>query len=242
MLRQGLKRLIESKPGMKVIGEAADGIELLSFLSALTAHMVILDISMPKLRGIEAVREIKNKFPLVKVLVLTMHREYLHQALAAGADGYLLKEDTDRELFSAIENVRQDKTHISLSLKGEMATGTAQLSLPLSTREIEVLKLIAGGQTNKDTAEMISISIRTVEKHRASIMSKLRLKNTANLVNYAIQQGYVEVHRALFHESLSRFPPYYECAHFHHPDRLRASSGTSRPAPTPSTSTSITFR
>jgi DNA-binding NarL/FixJ family response regulator len=176
---------------MKVIGEAADGVELLSFLSALTAHMVILDISMPKLRGIEAVREIKKKFPLVKLLVLTMHREYLHQALAAGADGYLLKEDTDRELFSAIESLRQGKTHISPGLREEMAGSNAALTLPLSTREIEVLKLLAQGKRNKDISEVLSISIRTVENHRASIMNKLRLKNTADLVNYAIQQGYV---------------------------------------------------
>ena len=146
---------------------------------------------MPNLRGIEAVREIKKKFPLVKVLVLTMHREYLHQAMAAGADGYLLKEDADRELFSAIENLRQGKTHISLRLKEEIAGGQTALSLPLSTREIEVLKLLADGKRNKDIAEILSISIRTVENHRASIMSKLRLKNTASLVNYARQQGYV---------------------------------------------------
>lgn len=191
MLRQGLKKLIESKSDMKVIGEAADGIELLSFLSALTTQMVILDISMPNLRGIEVVREIKNKFPLMKVLVLTMHREYLQQALAAGADGYLLKEETDHDLFSAIENLRQGKTHISLRLRREMANSNATLSPMLSTREIEVLKLIAGGKPNKDIAKILSISIRTVETHRASIMSKLRLKNTANLVNYAIQQGYI---------------------------------------------------
>jgi DNA-binding NarL/FixJ family response regulator len=190
MIKQGLKKLIEAKSDMKVIGEAADGIELLSFLSALTTQMVILDISMPNLRGIEAVREIKKKFPLVKVLVLTMHREYLHQALAAGCDGYLLKEETDHELFSAIDNLRQGKTHISLRLRREMASSKATLSPTLSPREIEVLN-IAGGKPNKDIAEILSISIRTVEAHRASIMSKLRLKNTASLVNYAIQQGYI---------------------------------------------------
>ena len=146
---------------------------------------------MPNLRGIEAVREIKKKFPQVKVLVLTMHREYLHQAMAAGADGYLLKEDADRELFSAIENLRQGKTHISPSLRREMDSSKAPLFLPLSTREIEVLKLIANGKPNKEIAEILSISIRTVESHRASIMSKLGLKNIASLVNYAIQQGYV---------------------------------------------------
>jgi DNA-binding NarL/FixJ family response regulator len=165
MLRQGLKKLIESKSDMKVIGEAADGVELLSFLSALTTHMVILDISMPNLRGIEAIREIKKKYPLVKVLVLTMHREYLHKALAAGADGYLLKEDTDRELFSAIENLRQGG--LSLPPEGERKV----LSPPLDRNR--VLKLIVGGKPNKNIAEILSISIRTVENHRVSIMSKL---------------------------------------------------------------------
>jgi DNA-binding NarL/FixJ family response regulator len=191
MIRQGLKKLIDAKADMKVIGQAADGVELLSFLSALTPHMVILDISMPNLRGIEAIREIKKRFPFVKVLVLTMHREYLHKALAAGADGYLLKEDTDRELFFAIENLRQGKKHISLRLEEETAAGKAPLPLPLSTREIEVLKLIAEGKRNKDISEILSISIRTVENHRASIMSKLGLKSTADLVNFAILQGYV---------------------------------------------------
>jgi len=191
MIRQGLKKLIEAKSDMKVIGEAADGVELLSFLAALTTHMIILDISMPNLGGIEAVREIKRRFPSVKVLVLTMHREYLHKALAAGADGYLLKEDADRELFSAIENLRQGKTHISPGLRGEMEGSKATLLPPLSTREIEVLKLIASGKPNKEISEILSISIRTVENHRASIMNKLGLKNTASLVNYAIQRGYV---------------------------------------------------
>jgi len=152
---------------------------------------VILDISMPRLRGIEAVREVKKRFPAVKVLVLTMHREYLHQALAAGADGYLLKEDADRELFSAIENIQQGRRHISPSLREEMATNKQTLSQPLSAREIELLTLIAHGKANKEIAEALSISIRTVENHRASIMSKLQLKNTAGLVNYAIQRGYV---------------------------------------------------
>jgi DNA-binding NarL/FixJ family response regulator len=191
MIRQGLTKLIEARPDMKVIGEVADGVELLSFLSSLIPHLVILDISMPNLRGIDAIREIKKKFPQVKVLILTMHREYLHQALAAGADGYLLKEDADRELFSAIGNLREGKKHISPSLRGEMESNKAPLTVPLSTREIEVLKLIANGKPNKEVAEILSISVRTVENHRASIMNKLGLKTTASLVNYAIQQGYV---------------------------------------------------
>ena len=189
MIRQGLRKLIESQPAMKVIGEVSDGTELLSFLSALTPHMVIVDISMPNLRGIEAVRAIKKNFPSVKVLVLTTHREYLHQALAAGADGYLLKEEADHELFTAVENLQQDKKYISPGMREE--TVNIVLSAPLSSREIEVLRLIAGGKSSKEIGEILSLSVRTVEAHRASVMRKLGLKNTADLVKYAIERGYV---------------------------------------------------
>src|SRR6185369_4716914 len=98
LFRQGLRKIIEGVADLEVAGEAGDGLELLSLLQTTLPHLVILDISMPRLRGIEAVREVKKGFPAVKVLVLTMHREYLHQALSAGAEGYLLKEDADREL------------------------------------------------------------------------------------------------------------------------------------------------
>jgi DNA-binding NarL/FixJ family response regulator len=153
--------------------------------------MVILDISMPHLRGVEAVHGIKKKYPDVKILVLTMHKEYLHQALSAGVDGYLLKEDADRDLFSAIENIRQGRVYISPRLAGELLGKRAPSSEPLSIREKEVLKLIAKGKSNKEIAETLFISVRTVESHRAAILKKLKFKNTADLVNYAIQKGYV---------------------------------------------------
>jgi DNA-binding NarL/FixJ family response regulator len=144
---------------------------------------------MPKMRGIEAIQEIKMKHPDVKILVLTMHREYMHQAFAAGADGYLLKEDADRELFSAIENIRKGRRYLSPCLTGEVLT--ALLSEPLSSREKEVLTLIADGKSNKEIAELLFISVRTIESHRASILDKLNLKSTADLVKYAIRKGYV---------------------------------------------------
>ena len=191
LFRQGLKRLIEDISGLEVIGEAGDGLELLSLLNSLTPDMIILDISMPNLRGIEAISRIKTKFPEVKVLILSMHREYLHQALAAGADGYLLKEDAERVLLAAIEKIRQGKAYISPRLAEEMAAVAASPLEPLSLREREVLKLIAEGKSNREIGDMLFISVRTVECHRASIIGKLNVKNTADLVKYAIQKGYV---------------------------------------------------
>jgi two-component system, NarL family, response regulator NreC len=190
LFRQGLRKIIEGVADLEVAGEAGDGLELLSLLETTNPDLVILDISMPRLRGIEAMREVKKSFPEVKVLVLTMHREYLHQALSAGAEGYLLKEDADRELFSAIDKVRQGRIYISPRLRGELADDEIPVPEPLSARETEVLNLIAGGKSNREIAEILFISIRTVEAHRATILSKLNLKNTADLVRFAIEKGF----------------------------------------------------
>lgn len=189
LLRQGLRKIIEEMKDLQVIGEAGDGVELLSLLQTLTPDMIIVDISMPKLRGIETIREIKKRCPDVKILVLTMHKEYLHPALAAGAVGYLLKEDVDRELFSAIEHIRHGKIHLSPRLRRDLA-GCAPVNEPLSLREQEILKLIAQGKSNKEIGVLLFISVRTVESHRSSLLRKLNLNNTAALVKYAIEQGY----------------------------------------------------
>jgi len=203
LLRQGLKRIIDEMAGMQVIGEAGDGLELLSLLKKQTPHMVVLDISMPNLRGLEAIHEIKNVHPDIKILMLTMHKEkeYIHQAVSAGANGYLLKEDADKELFSAIEKIRMGKMYLSpiLSedLTGEWAAirrGERKPSLesePLTTREREVVKLIAEGKSSREIGDLLFISVRTVERHRSNIMSKLKLKNTADMVKYAIQKKYI---------------------------------------------------
>jgi two-component system, NarL family, response regulator NreC len=190
LFRQGLRKIIEGVADLEVAGEAGDGLELLSLMEMEIPMMVILDISMPKLRGIEAVREVKKRFPAVKVLVLTMHREYLHQALSAGAEGYLLKEDADRELFSAIDKIRLGRRYISPRLRGELADDELPVPEPLSARETEILNLIAGGKSNREIAEILSISVRTVEAHRATILSKLNLRNTADLVRFAIEKGF----------------------------------------------------
>jgi len=188
LFRQGVKMIINGVADLEVAGEAGDGAELLALLDTTVVQMVILDISMPRLRGIEAIREVKKRHPAMKVLILTMYREYLHQALSAGAEGYLVKEDADRELFSAIENIRQGRKYVSPRMREELAD--YGIHEPLSLRETEVLKLIAAGKSNREIAEMLCISVRTTESHRATILSKLNLRNTADLVRYAIEKGF----------------------------------------------------
>jgi len=203
MFRQGIKRIIEETEGLEVVGEASDGFELLQLLKNLQPDMVLLDISMPNIRGIEATREIKSLYPNVKVLILTMHRkkEYLYHAISAGAQGYLLKEDSDVELFSAVKTIRKGSFYVTRLLAGELAEdiahmykGNAELpSQPLTTREREVLKLIAEGKSNKEIANLLFISARTAENHRANIMRKLNLSKTADIVKYAILKGYTSL-------------------------------------------------
>jgi DNA-binding NarL/FixJ family response regulator len=202
MFRQGIRNILESVEGLEIVGEASDGLILLDLLRQGTPDMVILDISMPHLRGLEATREIKMISADVKVLILTMHKDkdYLYSALTAGAEGYLLKEDADTDLFAAIEKIRNNGCYISPLLSGEVAFDLVQashkgelssLSDPLTTREREILKLIAEGISNKEIADLLYISSRTVENHRANIMRKLNIKQTANLVKYAIDKGYI---------------------------------------------------
>jgi DNA-binding NarL/FixJ family response regulator len=204
MFRRGVRSLIQGMENVEVVGEAGDGIELLRLLKDIHPHLVIMDISMPNLRGLEATREIKILNPGIKVLILTMHkeREYLYHALTAGAEGYLLKEDADGELLSAIETLRRGGTFISPLLSTQMADifvdkfkagGEPRKAAEerLTIREREIVKLIAEGKSSKEIGEFLFISIRTVQHHRANIMRKLNFKKTADLIKYAIQKGYV---------------------------------------------------
>ena len=200
MLRHGIKRIVEESEDLVVVGEAGDGLELLDLLKKATPDMVILDISMPKLRGLEATIEIKTMYPEVKILILTMHnnKEYLVQALAARTDGYLLKEDTDTQLIDAIGSIRQGKIFlsplISKDLTSNLVDFIGRTSKPydeiLSTREKEVLTLLSEGKSSKEIAKLLFISSRTVEHHRASINRKLNIQNIVDLVKYAIREGY----------------------------------------------------
>ncbi len=203
LVREGLKMILAKRPDTEVAGEAGNGIELLDLLKrGDPPDAIVLDISMPKLRGIEAIREIKGLAPGAKVLVLTMHKDqdFLSQAFLAGADGYLLKEDVIKELFSALDTIFGGGVYIS-SLLGEEMAGAWQKIVRekrhtrspemLSLREKEVLKLIAEGESNKEIAARLCISVRTVDHHRARIIKKLNLKGTAELIRYAIAKGYI---------------------------------------------------
>ncbi len=207
IFRQGIKQLIDSKPGFKVVGEASNGLELVNLIQrGLKTDMVIVDISMPNLRGIEATHEIKSLSPDIKILVVTMHKskEYLYHSISAGAQGYLLKEDSEVELFSAIETIRKGEIYVSKLLTQELTQdlsniyyGDGQLPAdPLTPREREVLKMVAEGRTNKQIADLLFISTRTVENHRANIMNRLNLKKTVDLIRYAMDKGYVRIETA----------------------------------------------
>ena len=201
LLRQGIRKIIEESRDMIVVGEAGDGLELLDLLKKETPNLVILDISMPNLRGIEAVSEIKQSYPEIEILILSMHKkkEYLYHSLSAGAMGYVLKDDTDTELLAAIKSIRGGEIYLSSLLAKELTKDFMRVSsgdheFPtqiLTLREREVLKLVAEGKTSAEIASLLFISARTVQNHRANIMKKLNLKRTADLVKYAILHGYV---------------------------------------------------
>jgi DNA-binding NarL/FixJ family response regulator len=200
LMREGIRGIIEAVPGLKIIGEAGDGHQLLRLLNKSRPDMVILDISMPGLRGIEAAREIKARHPDILILFLSMHKseEFLAMALKAGASGYLLKEDSGDELLQAIDHLRAGQTFLSATLARSLSrdliaicrgnhAGSAE---PLTPRERQVLQLIAEGHTDRRVGELLFISLRTVQRHRYNIRKKLKLKNTADLVKYAISKGY----------------------------------------------------
>jgi DNA-binding NarL/FixJ family response regulator len=203
LFREGLKLVLGKRPDFIVAGEASDGFELLAMLKKPPQpDLVILDISMPRLRGIEAIREIKDINDKVKIVVLTMHKDehLLCEAFIAGADGYLLKENVATELFGALDAVLRGEGHISSLMSQELKGAWISLFrnqkvlLPddkLSVREREVLKLVAEGASNKQIADSLCISVRTVDHHRAKIMEKLNLKSAAELIRYAISKGYI---------------------------------------------------
>lgn len=202
LFRQGLKKIIHGVGDLEIVGEAGDGLALIELLKKVKAQMVILDISMPNIRGIEATCEIKKTRPDVKALILTMHKDpaIVNQAFSALADGYLLKEAADSELFTAIDSIRRGRRYLSPDLVMLMSGEVAQAARanrsagserePLTTREREVLKMMAEGKTSKEMADLLFISARTVGHHRANIMNKLRLKKTADLIRYALHKGY----------------------------------------------------
>jgi len=194
MFRGGIKKVISDIEDVKIIGEASDGLELLNLLKTIQPHMIILDISMPRLRGLEATREIKRLYPQVKILLLTMHKreEFISQGLESGADGFLLKEGAISELIQAIEAIRAGKKFVSPLVSSEL-TGLALRKRPeesLTNREKQILQLLAEGQNNKQIADLLYISHYTVRRHRENIKRKLNLNSLVELIKYAMDKGY----------------------------------------------------
>lgn len=199
MFRRGVKKIIQENEDLEVVGEAADGLQLLKIIRKSPPDMVISDISLSHLRGLEATEEIKLAHPEIKVIILTMHKnkKYLQHALAAGAEGYLLKEDPDFELISAIYAIRQGGTYLSRLLMPQLTAifrerqgEETHPGEPLSIREREIIKLVAEGKSSKEIGGLLYISDRTVHHHRAKIMRKLKVNTTVDLVRYALQNGY----------------------------------------------------
>ncbi len=204
LVRQGVRRIIEEGGVYKVVGETGDGAGIIPLIRRLNPDMIILDISLPNLRGIEAIRKIIKINKKIKILILTMHKneEYVYESLTNGAHGYLLKEDADSELIKAIGMIQSDKLYISSSFSSDIIKGLVQrknnkgVRSPfniLSAREREVLKLLTEGNTSKMIAGQLSISTRTVEHHRLNIMKKLKISNVAKLVQYSIKAGLIDL-------------------------------------------------
>jgi DNA-binding NarL/FixJ family response regulator len=203
ILRDGIRALLEDEPDMLVIGEAEDGRTAVKMACQLKPDVVLMDIAMPLLNGLEATRQIKRECPQVNVLILTMHEneEYIRQVLASGAMGYILKDAAARELLEAIHAVQRGEAVLSpaitrLVIENYLRWGDLQKEdnpHGLTQREREVLQLIAEGYSTRQIAEILSISIKTVQAHRANLMSKLDLHDRADLIKYAIQRKIIDI-------------------------------------------------
>ena len=200
IVRQGLRHIIAQQTEMEVIGEAKNGREALAMVSQLNPNIVIMDISMPDLNGIEATRKIKKNFPHIKIIALSMHhkKQFVIDMLKAGVSGYVLKADLTHDLLHAIEAVVAEGVYLSPQIAGIVAKDYASEALPinaesvstaLAPREREVLQLIAEGKSTKEIALHLHLSIKAIESTRLRIMKKLDIHNIADLVKYALREG-----------------------------------------------------
>jgi two-component system response regulator NreC len=202
ILRSGLRLILNQERDIEVVGEAEDGRECLKLVEELLPDIVLMDIAMPSLNGLEATRQIKKRFTEVDVLILTAHdtEEYIYQVFCAGASGYLLKKTASKDLVAAIRSVYNGHFFISPSMSKSLIEKYIEKAGKfhkdesferLTGREREILQLIAEGKSNKEIAEILNIALKTVEVHRAHLMEKLDIHNTASLTRYAIKKGIV---------------------------------------------------
>jgi two-component system response regulator NreC len=195
IVRQGFRLILESEPDIEIIGEASNGREAVTMAERLQPDIVVMDVAMPELNGIEATRRLSTLSPRTKVLALSMHKDsvYVREILKAGARGYLLKDALDRDLVAAVKALMRGEGYLSPAVSDLVLTDyrrhvTNPIDL-LTSREREVLQMIAEGKTNKDIATTLSLSVYTVDAHRGRIMEKLNLHSTSELVRFAIRNG-----------------------------------------------------
>ncbi len=201
LVRAGIRRVLETRPGLTVVGEASSGGEALPLIESLKPDIVVLDLAMPEIDGLDVLDRLRRRSGSLHILVLTMHarKEYVRRAIDAGADGYLLKESAVQELLTAIDTVRSGRPYFSPRIQSELERPpetAADEGQPdpsrLTGREREVLRSIARGLSTKEIAARMSISARTVETHRANLMRKLELRSIARLTQFAIRAGLVD--------------------------------------------------
>ena len=201
VVREGLKALVNAQPAMAVVGEAADGLTACAQVALLAPDVVVMDVSMPGLSGSQATARLRLECPAVRVLALTVHedRGYLRQLLAAGAAGYVLKRAAPEELIQAIRAVAAGGVYLDPTMAGKVLGGFVRQAAvdgaagaELSEREAEVARQTAAGHSNKEIAARLDLSVKTVETYRARAMEKLGLRGRADLVRYAVQQGWLQ--------------------------------------------------
>lgn len=205
LVRQGIRMLLETQPDIRVLGEASDGGQVVQLARQLHPDVVVMDIAMPNMDGLEATREIKRELPNTQVLMLTMYEgdEYFFKVIAAGAAGYVLKRAAADDLLAAVRSVAQGQVVLNPSLVKKLVAdyvGRAQANehewhtvpLGLTPREQEVLTLIAGGYANREIAEKLGVSLSTIQTHYAHLIEKLNLRNRTELVKYALRHGLIE--------------------------------------------------
>lgn len=195
ILRKGVRMLVNAQTDMQVVGEAKNGLEALAEARRLKPHVAVMDVSMPELNGIEVTRQISEEFPAIKVLALSMHKDaaYVREILKAGARGYLLKDCEDADLLGAIRAVAKGDAYLSPAVSDAVLRDYRKHVVDpvdlLTSREREILVLVAEGKTNKEIANQLNLSVYTVESHRGSVMEKLNLHNTGDIVRFALRNG-----------------------------------------------------
>jgi DNA-binding NarL/FixJ family response regulator len=201
VVRRGVRALLESQPEWEVAGEATTGRDAVDLARQLQPDIVVMDLSLPELNGLDATRQILKESPGTEVLVLTMHHseELARNALQAGARGYVLKSDADENLIAAVESLRQHKPFLTSTVTEFMlddyirhVDGHDTRYAPVTHRERQIIQLLAEGKSNKESAAALGVSVKTIEAHRANIMRKLHLRSSSDLVRYAVRNNIVQ--------------------------------------------------